>query len=113
MANKNNKARRSGFTLSKTAETKLNRYLTEIKKGLINVCELHTHDSGASLTKAKFEDAYIDKVLGQTVALLSMDMRSMVDGLTKQKEEEIKAARQATASAEADDNKINTNKEEE
>lgn len=32
------------FRLCNKTQQKLNKYLAEIRRGIINVCELHTHD---------------------------------------------------------------------
>ena len=37
------------FRLSAAATKKLNKYLAEIRKGIVNVCEMHTHDSNPSI----------------------------------------------------------------
>lgn len=80
------------FTLSGRAAARLNKYLAEIKKGIVNVCELHTHDSAPALKKADFEVMYIDSILGQTANKISFDMHSMVEALKEQKTQEIQAA---------------------
>ncbi len=76
------------FRLSAVATKKLNRYLAELRKGIVNVCEMHTHDSNPSMTQDTFEELYIDKVLGQPAAAISLSVRSMADGLSAQKEAE-------------------------
>lgn len=53
------------FRLSAAASKKLNKYLAEIRKGIVNVCEMHTHDSNPSIKQGDFEELYIDKTLGQ------------------------------------------------
>lgn len=79
------------FKLSGKAQTILNTYLAEIRRGIMNVCELHTHDSAPSMSKANFEETYIEKILGQTVTVVSASIRAMTDGLTAQKENEYQA----------------------
>lgn len=76
------------FTLSGKAAAKLNAYIAEIRKGIINVCELHTYDSAPSMEKADFEVAYIDKILGQTASAVSISLRAITEGLAAQKEKE-------------------------
>lgn len=87
------------FRLSGKAAARLNNYLSEIKKGITSVCELHTHDSNPSLGKADFEVAYIDKLLGQTATAVSVSIRAMAEGLQAQKEKEAKALMEAAAAA--------------
>ncbi len=76
------------FRLSAAATKKLNKYLAEIRKGIVNVCEMHTHDSNPSIKQGDFEELDIDKTLGQTAAAISVSLHSMVDGLAAQKEAE-------------------------
>ena len=49
------------FRLSGKAGARLNRYFDEIRKGIINVCEMHKHDSAPSMSQSEFEIAYIAK----------------------------------------------------
>lgn len=80
------------FRLDRKAEIRLNTYLAQIKKGILNVCELHTHDSAPSLSKADFEVAYIDKILGQTATAVSASIHAMTEGLQMQKQQELAEA---------------------
>lgn len=80
------------FRLDKKAEARLNTYLAQIKKGILNVCELHTHDSAPSLSKKDFEVAYIDKILGQTATAVSASIHAMTEGLQIQKQQELTEA---------------------
>lgn len=93
------------FKLSGQAQAKLNSYLAEIRRGIINVCELHTHDSAPSLSKEAFEEAYIDKLLGQTATAVSLSIKGMTDGLAAQKEKELRAILQGEAPAEIKEDK--------
>ena len=78
--------------LNRKAEARLNTYLSQIKKGILNVCELHTHDSAPSLSKEDFEVAYIDKILGQTATAVSASIHAMTEGLQIQKQQELAEA---------------------
>lgn len=80
------------FRLDRKAEIRLNTYLAQIKKGILNVCELHTHDTAPSLSKADFEVAYIDKILGQTATAVSASIHAMTEGLQIQKQQELAEA---------------------
>lgn len=79
------------FKLSNKATTRLNKYLAEIRKGIANVCELHTHDSAPSMSQEDFEEVYVERVLSQTVASVSASIRSMMEALQAQKEREMQA----------------------
>ena len=79
------------FRLSAAATKKLNKYLAEIRKGIVNVCEMHTHDSNPSIRQAEFEKLYIDKLLAQPIAAISATLRTMTQALTEQKEVELQA----------------------
>ncbi len=76
------------FRLSKKPAEKLELMLNEIKKGILNVCNLHTYDKAPSMTKAAFERAYIDKVLGATMSMLSLDIKTIVAALEQQRVKE-------------------------
>lgn len=93
------------FKLTGKAEGMLNKYLAEIRKGIINVCELHTHDSSPSMSKGVFEEAYIEKVLAQTANLVSVGIKAMTDGLAAQKEKEVRKILQGEALAENKEDK--------
>ena len=88
------KQKQPRFELSAAASKRIDRYFAEIRKGIKNVCELHTHDSNPSIKQRDFELLYIDKVLGQPTAAISMSLRTMVDALAKQKETEIAGSNQ-------------------
>lgn len=77
------------YKLTAEATKRLNKYISEIRRGIENVSEMHTHDSTPSMSQADFEIAYIDKLLGQTVTAVSASMRSIVEALAKQKETEL------------------------
>lgn len=77
------------FKLSRKPAALLNKYLSEIKKGIAAVCEMHTHDSNPSLKKVAFEEAYIEAILGQTVTAVSASIRAMTEGLQAQKVKEL------------------------
>lgn len=79
------------FELSGKATARLNNYLSQIRKGIVSVCELHTHDSSPSLEQSGFEEMYIEKILAQTITAVSTGIRSMAEGLTEQKEAEIQS----------------------
>lgn len=82
------------FRLSGKAGARLNRYFDEIRKGIINVCEMHKHDSAPSMTQSEFEIAYVEKLLGQTVTAISLSIRSITEALAKQKETALKTLTQ-------------------
>lgn len=91
------------FKLTKKAEAALNRYLSAIKQGIVNVCEIHTHDSNPSFSQGNFELAYIEKTLGQTATAVKLSQKAMVEGLAAQKATEVGKA----LTAPADENKPN------
>lgn len=78
------------FRLSSKAKKKLNAYLAEIRKGITNVCELHTHDSSPSMSQSEFEEAIIEKILAQTAIAVSLSIKAMTDGLAAQKGKELR-----------------------
>ena len=88
------KAAASRFKLSAKASAKLNNYLAEIRKGIILVCEMHTHDSNPSLAKEDFEEIYIDKTLGMTASAVRLSIKGMTEGLAAQKEKELQGISQ-------------------
>lgn len=88
------KTDRKPFRLSGKAGARLNNYLAEIRKGIMNVCELHAHDSNPSMSKSDFETTYIDRVLSQPVTAISASIRAMAEGLQNQKEKEVQALMQ-------------------
>lgn len=88
------KKKTQGFRLTTEANKRLNKYLTEIRRGVENISELHAHDSAPSMSQGDFETAYIDKLLGQTVAAISVTLRANIEGLAKQKESALNALTQ-------------------
>lgn len=82
------KSERNLFRLSGKAGARLNAYLAEIRKGIMNVCELHTYDNAPSMNKSDFETTYVDRVLSQPVAAISASIRAMTQELQAQKEKE-------------------------
>ncbi len=89
------KRKAQGYKLTAEANKRLNKYLTEIRRGIENVSEMHKHDSAPSMSQADFEIAYIDKILGQAVTAVSMSMRSIAEALAKQKENALNALTQS------------------
>lgn len=79
------------FRLCNKNQQKLNKYLAEIRRGIINVCELHSHDENTSMTKEVFEETYIDQLLGQTATAISLSIKAMTEALQAQAEAKIKA----------------------
>lgn len=79
------------FRLCNKTQQRLNKYLAEIRRGIINVCELHTHDENPSMTKELFEETYIDQLLGQTATAVSLSIKAMTEALQAQAEAKIKA----------------------
>ena len=96
------------FNLTNKANIALNKYLTVIKQGILNVCEMHTHDSSPALKQEDFELTYIEKVLGQTATAVSLSQKAIVDGLAAQKQMEA----ERTLNVLADRNKPNSKKED-
>ena len=95
------------FNLTNKANIALNKYFTAIKQGILNVCEMHTHDSNPALSQEDFELTYIEKTLGQTATAVSLSQKAIVDGLAAQKQME--ADRTLTV---LDKNKTNSKKED-
>lgn len=96
------------FNLTNKANIALNKYFTAIKQGILNVCEMHTHDSSPALKQEDFELTYIEKVLGQTATAVSLSQKAIVDGLVAQKQMEA----DRTLVVLADRNKPNSKKED-
>ncbi len=82
------------FELSDNAKKTLEKYLREIRKSITIVCEMHTHDSAPSLKQKDFEEAYIEKILGQTATVIRLSIKSMTEGLAAQKAKELQEALQ-------------------
>lgn len=93
------------FKLTSSADRLLNHYLAEIRKGVLNVCEIHMHDSAPSMSKGEFEKAYIEKVLGQTATAVSASIKAIVQGIAEQKERQANAIRQDGTPAENKEDK--------
>lgn len=83
------KKKAQGYKLTNEARKRLNKYLTAIRQGITNVCEIHTHETAPSMSQADFEVGYIDTLLGQTATAVSVTMRSLVDAIAEQKETEL------------------------
>lgn len=82
---KKKKTARKVFRLSGKAGATLNRYLAELRKGIMNVCELHSYDeSPTSLDKMNFETSYIERILGQPITAISASIRAMTASLAEQ-----------------------------
>ena len=81
--------RKSAFKLTKAAEKALRDNMKALRKGIKNVCEMHTYDSNPSMTQEDFEMLYIEKVLGQPISAVSASLRKLAEDLSKQKEEEL------------------------
>lgn len=77
------------FELSDKAKKTLERYLREIRKSITIVCEMHTHDSAPSLKQKDFEEAYVEKILGQTATIVRLSIKGMSEGLATQKAKEL------------------------
>lgn len=88
------KRKTQGYKLTTKANKRLNEYLTEIRQGIENVCEIHTHETAPSMTQADYEITYIDRLLGQTVTAISATMRTIIEAVAKQKEAELNAISQ-------------------
>lgn len=76
------------FNLTNKANAALNKYLAAIRQGILNVCEMHTHDSSPALSQENFELTYIEKTLGQTATAVSLSQKAIIDGLSAQKKME-------------------------
>lgn len=77
------------FELSDKAKKTLERYLREIRKSITIVCEMHTHDSAPSLKQKDFEEAYVEKIFGQTATIVRLSIKGMSEGLAAQKAKEL------------------------
>ena len=99
------KRKTQGRKLTAAATKRLNQYITEIRRGIENVSEMHTHDSAPSMTQESFEIAYIDKILGQAATAVSASMRSIAEALAKHKEEELRAITSISTPEKAQENK--------
>ena len=88
------KRKAQGYKLTAEANKRLNKYLTEIRRGIENVSEMHKHDSAPSMSQSEFEIAYVEKLLGQTVTAISLSIRSITEALAKQKETALKTLTQ-------------------
>lgn len=97
------------FRLCNKNQQKLNKYLAEIRRGIINVCELHSHDENTSMTKEVFEETYIDKLLGQTATAISLSIKAMTEALQAQAEAKIKAVMPDAATPAPAENKQEDN----
>ncbi len=95
------------FNLTNKANIALNKYFTAIKQGILNVCEMHTHDSNPALSQEDFELTYIEKTLGQTATAVSLSQKAIVDGLAAQKQMEADRTLNVL-----DKNKTNSKKED-
>lgn len=95
------------FNLTNKADIALNKYFTAIKQGILNVCEMHTHDSNPALSQEDFELTYIEKTLGQTATAVSLSQKAIVDGLAAQKQMEADRTLNVL-----DKNKTNSKKED-
>ena len=91
------KRKAQGYKLTAEANKRLNKSRTEIRRGIENVCEIHTHETAPSMTQADYEITYIDRLLGQTVTAISATMRTIIDALAKQKEAELNAILQSNS----------------
>lgn len=99
------KRKAQGHKLTAAATKRLNQYITEIRRGIENVSEMHTHDSAPSMAQEDFEIAYIDKILGQAATAVSASMRSIAQALVEQKEAELKAITSISTPEKAQENK--------
>lgn len=99
------KRKAQGYKLTAGANKRLNKYLTEIRRGIENVSEMHKHDSAPSMVQEDFEIAYIDKILGQAATAVSASMRSIAQALAEQKETELKAITSISTPEKAQENK--------
>ncbi len=97
------------FRLCNKNQQKLNKYLAEIRRGIINVCELHSHDENTSMTKEVFEETYIDQLLGQTATAISLSIKAMTEALQAQAEAKIKAVMPDAATPAPAENKQEDN----
>jgi hypothetical protein len=81
---KKKKTARKPFRLSGKAGAMLNRNLAELRRGILNVCELHSYDAEGAMDKANFETSYIERVLGQPITAVSASIQAMTASLAKQ-----------------------------
>lgn len=94
---KRKKANRTMFKLSSKADTMLNKYIRALNQGILNVCEMHTHDSNPSLSQEDFELTYIEATLGKTCAAVQVSQRAIIDGLAMQKKMEAERGQEITS----------------
>ena len=83
--------KKSNFQLTTAGKRRFNKYMSEIRQGIENVCEMHKHETNASMTQAEFEKLYIDKLFAMPISAISATLRSLAETLTKQKEAELQA----------------------
>lgn len=98
----------TNFNLTNKANILLNKYLTALKQGILNVCKMHTYDSNPSLSQEDFELTYIEQTLGMTCSAVSVSQKAIVDGLAAQKQMEA----DRNFNVLADNNKTNSKKED-
>lgn len=81
----------SNFQLTAAGKARFNEHMLQIRQGIENVCEMHRHETNASMTQAEFEKLYIDKLFAMPISAISATLRSLADALTKEKEAQLQA----------------------
>ncbi|MDE6474774.1 MAG: hypothetical protein K2L70_06715 [Clostridia bacterium] len=83
--------KKSNYQLTTAGKARFNKYMSQIRQGIENVCEIHKHEKNASMSQSEFEKAYIDKLLATPISAISATLRTLMEALTKQKEAELQA----------------------
>lgn len=81
--------KKSNFQLTTAGKARYNKHIAAIRKGIENVCEMHKHETNASMSQAEFEKLYIDKLFATPISAISATLRALAETLTKQKEAEL------------------------
>lgn len=79
------------FNLTTAGKALFNKYVNQIRHGAENVCEMHKHETDASMTQTEFEKLYIDKLFATPISAISATLRSLADTISKQKETELQS----------------------
>ena len=63
--------KKSKFQLTTAGKARYNKHIAAIRKGIENVCEMHKHETNASMSQAEFEKLYIDKLFATPISAIS------------------------------------------
>lgn len=83
--------KKSQFELTAAGKRQFNKYVNEIRRGVENVCAMHSHETNASMSQAEFEKLYIDKLFAMPISAVSATLRSLAKAITDEKEAELQA----------------------